>query len=150
MAKKQNWMQSAGESGAEPESEPKLNVLRSDPQFEQQVQRLYRVSVYARWTIVALLWLTIAPLCFWSLRSEFALWHDYFTWTAVRFSLAYNRLPTFGLVLCIGMTVSTLVWQSRNLVWGLPAVERRRLEKQVLRIRRKGRRHPLWKWVCSP
>lgn len=132
-------------SGAEPDH-PNL----PDPLFEQQVQRLYQLTIYARWLVVGLLWLTIAPLCLWNLRAEFGLWLDYFTWTALRYGLAYHRLATFGLVICIGMTVSTLVWQSRNLIWQLPSKERRRLEKQVMQIRRKGKKHFLWKWVCGP
>ncbi len=144
MARNEDLMPTSGDSGSEPK-----DFSKHDPQFEQQVQRLHRLTIYARWLVVGLLWLTIAPLCLWSLRSEFALWRDYFTWTAVRYGLAYNRLATFGLVICLGMTVSTLVWQSRNVLWKLPVTERKRLEKQVLRIRRKGKSHPLWKWVCS-
>ncbi|WP_225913975.1 hypothetical protein [Leptolyngbya ohadii] len=145
-------MRTTNDSGSEPDDLPE-NLSEfdlQDPQFERQVQRLHQLTVYGRWLLVGLLWLTIAPLCLWHLRSEFALWHDYFTWTAVRYSLAYNRFATAGLAVCIGMTISTLIWQSRNLLWKLPASERKRLERQVLQIRRKGKRHILWKWVCSP
>ncbi len=126
-----------------------LDTLKKDPQFQQQVQKLHQITVYSRWLLVGLLWLTIAPVSLWSLRSEIALLQQYFTWTAVRFGLYYHPLATFGLALCIGMTVSVLVWQSRNILVGLPADEQRRLEQQVSKIRQQGSTHPLWKWVCQ-
>lgn len=135
----------------EPSEDPhlELDILKKDPQFQQQVQKLHQITVYSRWLLVGLLWLTIFPLSLWSLRSEIALLQQYFTWTAVRFGLYYHPLATFGLALCIGMTVSVLVWQSRNILVGLPADEQRRLEVQVSRIRQQGSTHPLWKWVCQ-
>jgi len=126
-----------------------LDTLKKDPKFQQQVQKLHRITVYSRWLFVGLLWLTIAPVSLWSLRSEIALLKQYFTWTAVRFALYYHPLPTFGLALSIGMTVSVLVWQSRNILLGLPADEQQRLEQQVSKIRQQGSTHPLWKWVCQ-
>ncbi|WAL60601.1 hypothetical protein [Thermocoleostomius sinensis] len=126
------------------------NKVPKDPVFQQQVQRLHRLTVYSRWMLVALLWLCVAPLCLWALRSEIALWLDYFTWTAVRYTILYNRIPALGLIFCVAVTVSVLLWQSRAILWGLPPEHRNYLEAQVLRIRRQGRSHPLWKWVCEP
>lgn len=120
-----------------------------DPTFKQQVQRLHHLTVYGRWLFVALLWISIGSLSLWGLRSEIAMWRQYFTWVAVRYGLYYNPLPTFGLAFCIGMTVAVLVWQSRNILLGLPRPEQRRLEEQVYRIRQQGSSHPLWKWVCQ-
>jgi hypothetical protein len=110
--------------------------------------RLHQLTVYSRWLFVIFLWVIVAPLCLWQLRSEIALWLDYFTWTAVRYTIIFNRLATIGLILCIAWTVSTLLWQSNYLWRGIPAEERRSLERQVLRIQRKGKSHFLWKWVC--
>jgi hypothetical protein len=118
-----------------------------DPNFTQQVQRLYRMTVYGRWFVVAILWGSIGLLSLWSLRSEIALWRQHFTWVAVRYALIYNRFSTLGLGLCIGMTAAVLVWQSRNILWGLPTEEQNRLEQQVHRIRKQGTSHPLWKWI---
>lgn len=126
-----------------------LDTLKQDPKFQQQVQKLHQITVYSRWLFVGLLWLAIAPVSLWSLRSEIALLKQYFTWTAVRFALYYHPLPTFGLALCIGMTISVLVWQSRNILLGLPTNEQQRLEQQVSKIRQQGSTHPLWKWVCQ-
>ncbi|QIR37369.1 hypothetical protein HCG51_12065 [Tolypothrix sp. PCC 7910] len=125
------------------------NFDNSDPVFGQQVQRLHKLTVYGRWIFVACLWLIIAPIALWNLQSEIALWRQYFTWVAVRYGLVYHPLATIGLAFCIAMTASVLVWQSRNILVGLPEQEKQRLEKQVFRIRQQGQSHPLWKWVCQ-
>jgi uncharacterized protein len=91
----------------------------------------------------------IAPLCLWHLRSEFALWLDYFTWTAVRYTIIFNRVASIALVLCVAWTVSTIVWQIRHKGWGMSREERRLLERRVLRIRKRGQGHPLWRWVVK-
>jgi hypothetical protein len=118
--------------------------------FQQQVLRLHQLTVYSRWLFIGFLWLLIAPLCLWHLRSEIGLWFDYFTWTAVRYTIIYNRFASIGLAFCIAWTISVLLWQSRNILQGISAAERRSLEKQVLKIRQQGKSHPLWKWVCKP
>ncbi|MGG6294280.1 hypothetical protein ACQ4M4_07655 [Leptolyngbya sp. AN02str] len=120
-----------------------------DPELRQQMERLHRLTVYGRWAVVVALWVLLAPFSVWSLRSEIALWLDYFTWTAVRYSLAFNPVPAVALALCIGMTVSVLVWQSRNILFGLPEGDRRRLQDRVLKIRQQGPSHPLWARVCQ-
>jgi hypothetical protein len=125
------------------------NTENTDPSFTQQVQRLHQLTVYGRWLFVGCLWLTVAPFCLWNLRAEIALWQQYFTWVAVRYGLFYHPLSTLGLAFCVGMTVAVLVWQSRNILVGLPQPEKERLEKQVCRIRQQGVTHPLWKWICQ-
>jgi len=120
----------------------------TDPSFAQQVQRLHQLQVYGRWFFVSFLWLTVVPVCLWNLRAEIALWRQYFTWVAVRYGLFDHPMATFGLAFCIGMTTAVLVWQSRNILLGLPQQEKQRLEQQVFRIRQQGPSHPLWKWVC--
>lgn len=124
--------------------------IPKDPYFRHQVQRLHEITVYTRWLVIAGLWLCVAPVCLWALRSELALWHDYFTWTAVRYTIIYNRLPALGLIVCISATLAVLIWQSRNILWGLPRHQIRSLEQRVLRIRRQGSSHPLWTWLCQP
>lgn len=135
------------------DSKPSFDVASgsssaTDPQLQQQIQRLYQLTVYGRWMLVGALWLGLAPLCLWGLRYEISLLLDYFTWTAVRYGIAYNRLPAFGLAFCLGMTLSVATWQVRNRLLGLPSRERKRLVNQVIRIRRQGKSHPLWQWVC--
>ncbi len=122
--------------------------MKDDSTFQIQVQRLYQFTVYVRWLVVSLLWLTVGFWSIWTLRREIGLWLDYFTWSAVRYALAYHRLAAVGLGLCLGATTAVLVWQSSNILWGLPPEQQRRLERQVDRIREQGSSHPLWKWVC--
>jgi hypothetical protein len=129
--------------------EDSSNPPDSHPQFQQQVKRLHQLTVYSRWLFVGVLWLVIAPLCIWHLWSEFELWRDYFTWTAVRYTIVFNRLASMGLILCVAWTISVLIWQSRQMLWGMSRAERRSLEKQVLKIRQRGKRHWLWKCVCE-
>jgi hypothetical protein len=132
------------------QEEPPINdsiIDNSDASFLEQVQRLHQLTVYGRWLFVSCLWLIISPACLWDLRSEIALWQQYFTWVAVRYGLFYHPLSTLGLGLCIGMTAAILVWQSRNILLGLPQEEKQRLEKQVFHIRQQGPTHPLWKWI---
>jgi len=123
--------------------------IELDPTFERQVQKLYRLIAYSRWLVVGCLWLSVGVLSLWELRSEIALLLQYFTWVAVRYGLYYNPLPTFGLACCSVMTISTLLWQGRILLFGIPPKELRRLAKQVQQIRQQGRSHPLWKWICQ-
>jgi len=82
------------------------------------------------------------------LRYPISLATEDFTWASLRYGLVFNRLPAFGLFLCLGVTLSIWVWQLRNWLFGLPKSERRRLEQQVLRIRQQVNSHPLWKWIC--
>lgn len=135
----------------QPEEPPKTSWYtdESDLSFAKQVQKLHQLEVYSRWLFVGFLWLTITPLCVWNLRGEIALWRQYFTWVAVRYGLYYHPLASLGLFFCLGMTVAVLIWQSRNILFGLPQQEKQRLEQQVFRIRQQGPSHPFWKWVCS-
>ncbi|HLP91105.1 MAG TPA: hypothetical protein VK184_21315 [Nostocaceae cyanobacterium] len=119
-----------------------------DSVFIQQVQKLYKLTLYGRWLFVGCLWLTIGSLCLWDLRAEIALWKQYFTWVALRYGLLFHPLSTFGLSFCIAITIAVATWQIRNMTMGLPVEEKQRLENQVYRIRRQGPTHPLWKWVC--
>lgn len=123
--------------------------MTSDDIFTQQLQKLHQLQVYGRWLFVCFLWLTVAPWSLWGLRNDIALLQQYFTWAAVRYALFFNPFSTFGLAFCIGTTASVLVWQSRNILLGLPDKEKKRLEKQLLSIRQQGPSHPLWKYVCQ-
>jgi hypothetical protein len=130
--------------------EPKQLPISEDLDvcFSKQVQRLHQLTVWGRWLFVGCMWLLIAPAALWDLRAEIALWRQYFTWVALRYGLFDHPWATLGLSFCIGMTVAVLVWQSRNILLGLPHQEKQRLEQLVWRIRQQGPSHPLWKWVC--
>ena len=124
-----------------------MSRVQSD--FQDKVNRLYHLSIYGRWLFVAVSWLTLGAYALWNLREEIAICLDYFTWAAVYYGLHFNFVPTLCLAFCVGVTTSVLVWQSRNSLWGLPADERQKLEKQVKKIMKKGNKHPLWKWINS-
>ncbi|RMF67995.1 MAG: hypothetical protein D6742_06250, partial [Cyanobacteria bacterium J069] len=96
-----------------------------------------------------LLWLVVLPLAIWVLRDEIALWRRYFTWTAVRYGLVYHPLAATGLIVCISLTVSTLLWQSYVMLLGIPASHRQRLSQRLFKIRQQGPTHPLWRQVCD-
>ncbi|NET69914.1 MAG: hypothetical protein F6K62_02360 [Sphaerospermopsis sp. SIO1G2] len=137
------------DSQEEPAIYDSSDLDNSDTVFVEQVQRLHQLTVFGRWLFVSCLWVIIAPASLWNLRSEFILWQEYFTWVAVRYALAFHPFAAVGLGFCTGMTVSVLVWQSRNILIGLPQLEKQRLEKQVFKIRQQGPSHPLWKLVIG-
>jgi hypothetical protein len=120
-----------------------------DPKFKAAIERLHRLTILMRWSVVLGLWLTIGLLSLWGLRYPISLLQQYFTWAAVRYGLAYNLLPAIGLGLCLGFTVSTLIWQSKTILFGRSKSEQRRLERTVIKVQQQGRRHPLWKWIAS-
>ncbi|NEN98320.1 MAG: hypothetical protein F6J94_05505 [Moorea sp. SIO1F2] len=120
-----------------------------DPIFKARVKRLHQITVYGRWVFVGILWITVAPLSLWGWHYEISLMRSHFTWAALRYSIIYNHVPAIGLAICIGTTLAVLVWQSRNILFGLPPLEQKRLEQQVQRICQQGPTHPLWKWVCG-
>ncbi len=121
----------------------------SDQLLERQVQRLIEVQTYLRWIFDGFLWLTVGTASIWALRSDIDLWIAAFTWTAVRMTLTFNRLPMLGLGLCVAMTLATLVWQSSIILWGVNQRERRSLIHQVQKIQQQGNKHWLWRWVCE-
>ena len=124
-------------------------MKKFDLEFKTQVKKLHQLTVYGRWLVVIGCWLTIGSVGIWGLRQEFSLWSEYFTWSAVRYGLYYNRFYTICLATCIALTAAVLTWQSRNILQGIPAREIYRLEQQVKKIRATGPTHPLWKWVCK-
>lgn len=125
-------------------------MRESDSNLSIQVEKLNRVAIIARWLFVVFSWLTIGILGIWKLRDEITLLRDHFTWTALRYAIAYNRLASFYLAFCIGATTAVLIRQSLNIIRGkISTEEKRRLEKEVMKIRSQGARHPLWRWVIK-
>ena len=120
-----------------------------EPNLNKQIKKLYQLTIYLRWLIVLLCWLTLGIFGLWGLRNEIQLWFDYFTWSAVRYAIHFNPVPSLCLAFCVGMTISALVWQSRNIIWGLPPQEKYRLEQRVKRILSIGSSHPLWRFIAK-
>jgi hypothetical protein len=117
--------------------------------YSPEVQRLHLLTVYARWCFIIFCWLTLGIAGIWGLKTEILLWLEYFTWSALRYGLAAHFFSTLCLVFCIALTASVLVWQSRNVLFGLSSEEIDRLEQQLQRIIKTGNSHPLWRWVFS-
>jgi hypothetical protein len=123
--------------------------IELDPIFKNRIERLYRLNVYGRWTVICSLWATVGAYSIYELRYPIELIREDFTWAAVKYGLIFQPISAVGLAVCVGMTVGTLTWQSRNAIWGLPKHERERLVKQVCQICKQGNSHPLWKWVVK-
>lgn len=121
--------------------------LQRDPAFIQAIDRLHRLNVIGRWLTLLILWLTVGGWSLWQLRKTWQILQDYFTWSAIRVGLMFHPIAAVGLGLCIGLTLSTLIGQSRNLIWGLPDYEQASLRSRVLKIQQQGRSHPLWNRV---
>ena len=117
------------------------------PDLVLAIQRLHRLQVIARWSFNGAVLVVLVPPSLWSLRGEFQLWLQHFTWTALRYGLGFNPWATLGLVVPIALVTATLVWHTRNILQGLPDAEQYRLQQEALKIREQGRRHRLWRWV---
>ncbi|XGV88894.1 MAG: hypothetical protein ACAF42_08015 [Limnothrix sp. BL-A-16] len=77
-----------------------------------------RLPSRSRWLLLVLCWGTIGLASLWAMREEFDLWRTYFTWAAVRYAIFFNRWPVFGLSLCLGLTVTTLIDYGRHYFCG--------------------------------
>lgn len=85
-----------------------------------------------RWWFFTLgLWLTIGVASIWALRETWQQLSAYFTWAAIRYGLAFNRLAAVGLGLCLGLTVALLVKEARFIVFGLTRKERDDLHRAL-------------------
>lgn len=124
--------------------------LEADSQLQAEVDRMYTLVLRGRWLVSGILWLTVGLASLWELRSMIELALEDFTWASIRYGLHYHPWATIGLAFCIAITLSTLIWQSRNLLFGLSKQQQQQLLQQVLRIRAQGRHHPFWHWVCAP
>ncbi|MGD1901024.1 MAG: hypothetical protein ACFB9N_02155 [Geitlerinemataceae cyanobacterium] len=107
---------------------------------------LHRCAVAARWLLVVCCWLAFGVPAMWFLRREFGLWLDFFSWAAMWYAFRVNPWPAFGLLLSFGLTLSTLMWQSRNILFGLAARELAQRHDEAQRLRTQGSRSTLWMW----
>lgn len=119
--------------------------MANESSYQQQIERLRGILLRRWWLVCGGLWLTVGVLSLWGLRHEVAPIRQYFTWTAVRYALAYNRLAAMGLGICAGLTVALLVAESRHILFGLTRGEHERLNRLRQRIEEQGERHPLWR-----
>ena len=120
---------------------------KPEQNLSRQVANYYQVTVYAQWLLISVFWLTLGIYGIFGLRQEFALWLDHFTWSAFRYGLVYNPIPSLCVLSCVVITVSVLIGQSRHILWGISAKEKFYLEQKTNAILAKGARHPLWKRI---
>lgn len=126
----------------------RINNSLNNSNLNQQVERLYLLTVYGRWLLVTLCWLTLAPFGIWQMRETISLCQEYCTWAAVRYGLQFNPLGALALTFCVAITTSVLVWQSLHILeGGLSAKQRYYLEQRVKKIMAEGVKHPLYKWI---
>jgi hypothetical protein len=116
-----------------------------DPSFSADLERLHQLTVWWRWAVVLGLWLTIGALSLWGMRVNLWLMSQYFTWSALRYTFLFNRWSAMGILICTVMTLSVLLWQSRNILFGRSREDQRRLHEQLVRIKQQGESHPLWR-----
>ena len=120
---------------------------KSEQNLPKQVANYYQFTIYARWLLVTIFWLTLGIYSIIGLRPAIELMLNHFTWSAFRYGLVYNPIPTLCLLSCVAVTISTLIGQSRHILWGLSDKEKYYLEQKTNAVLAKGNNHPLWKWV---
>jgi hypothetical protein len=118
-----------------------------DPNFQADLERLAALTVRLRWAVVVGLWLTIGALSLWGIRTHLWLMSQYFTWAALHYTFRFNRFSAVGIMICMVMTLSVLLSQSRNILFGRSTSDQERLRQQLLRIKQQGESHPLWRWL---
>ena len=119
----------------------------TEPNWKIALEKLYRLTIYIRWLFVLFAWLTLGSYGFWQLRGDYQLWRDYFTWTAVRYALAFNPVAAFCLFLCLGLTGAVLIRHSLYLLFGISSTQQEYFRQQAQKIYSKGATHPFYTWV---
>lgn len=92
---------------------------------------LWRRWMRRSWIVVFALWMTVGAASLWSLRRTWHQLAEYFTWAAIRYGLAFNRLAAMGLGICLGLTVVLLIKETRFLFFGLTQKEQQQLLKEL-------------------
>ncbi|MGD1898674.1 MAG: hypothetical protein ACFB16_17175 [Phormidesmis sp.] len=113
----------------------------------REIEALRQAMMRTWWWVCLALWLTVGALSLWWVRSDLQELQQYFTWTAVRYMLVYNRVAGMGIGLCIGLTLALLYSESRQILWGISAGERSRLLSDLEKIHAQGPSHPQWKVI---
>jgi hypothetical protein len=124
-----------------------IDPVTLDPDFAADLERLDLLTVRLRWLVVVVLWLTIGAASLWGIRSQLWLMSQYFTWAALHYTFRFNRFNALGIMICMVMTLSVLLGQSRNILFGRSASDQERLHQQLLRIKQQGESHPMWRWL---
>jgi hypothetical protein len=122
--------------------------MTTDSNLDQQVAKLRRVDMYLRWLLVLLLWLTLGVWSCWEMRESLLQLTEYLSLTGLKYSLFFHLWGGGGgLILCLSLTVSSMLWQIGQSFWRLSSRERQILETRVQKIQEQGAKHPLWRWI---
>jgi hypothetical protein len=116
--------------------------------LDQQVIKLRRVDMFLRWFLVLLMWLTVGAWSGWQMRSSIQQLSEYFSMTGLRYSLFFNLWSGgAGLIFCLSLTISSLLWQIGHSLWKISPRERQQLETRVQQIQIQGAKNPYWRWI---
>ncbi len=114
-----------------------------EPRLRRAVVRLYWYRQRQRWRTILLLWLVLVPLCLWGLREMLGLLTDYFTWSAIRYGLAYHPLPAIGLLSTMILTTTRSLAMAWSRLIGPSQRQVRQMEAIAQQIQNQGKTHPL-------
>jgi hypothetical protein len=117
--------------------------------MQRQMCRLYQRQIRHQWLLVAWAAILCLPPSLWALRNEIALLWEHFTWTGLRYGLAYHLWASFGLIAPLSLLIGLMIRQARDRLFGLPLREQQRLARQLHKIESQGESHPLWRWIQS-
>lgn len=115
---------------------------------DADIRRLHLTRIYGRWLLVLLSWLTLMPWGLWQFRGTFSLCWQYCTWAAIRAGMEFNPFATLAVTFSIGFLTSVLIWHSSYILrGGLSDKEKYYFAQEVRKIRAKGEKHFLWRWL---
>jgi hypothetical protein len=131
------------------DSTPQTLRERVDPDnLARQVTRLRRLNAGMRWAGVVLMWMTLGAWSCWEMRESLALLREYFSLIGLQYSVLFHLWGGgTGLVICVAITLSSLLWQIGQWLWQPSDRERHRLEVRVQQIQSQGAKHPFWRWI---
>jgi hypothetical protein len=119
----------------------------SNPLLASQIAKLQQLIVWQRWLFIAVMWLTLGWWSLWELRDSLVLLREYFSWAGVIYGFYFHLRGGFGLMVCVILTCSSIIWQISHIFWGSSVREIHQLGVMVEKIQEKGPKHWLWYWI---
>jgi hypothetical protein len=122
--------------------------MTTDLDLDQQIAKLRRVDMCLRWLLILLLWLTLGVWSCWEMRASLLQLTEYLSLTGLKYSLFFHLWGGGGgLILCLSLTVSSILWQIGQSFWQISPRERQVLATRVQQIQDQGSKHPFWRWI---
>lgn len=117
---------------------------------DREIQKLHKLMTYGRWIAVVTAWILIVPFALWNMKETIELCIDYCTWSNIRLGLEFHPLSALGLSFSVGIALSVLVWQSKNILQGgLSDQQKYYLRRKVQKIRQQRKKHWLYRWIID-